>query len=205
MERPGVDAAATLQRRKKALRRAATAARRQLSPQERAVASDAAVDRLLALPELREVHTVLLYAAVGDEPDVAAALAVLRQRGVRTLLPRVRGELVELVAAGELHSLAAGYRGIREPDGPSIDPEVVDVAIVPGVAFDPVGGRLGRGGGHYDRLLPALPSDAPRIGVCFACQVVPMVPREPHDAPIDVVVTERAVYRTLARGDGTPA
>jgi 5-formyltetrahydrofolate cyclo-ligase len=205
VERPGVDPAATLQRRKKALRGAAIAARCHLGTDERRVASEAAVERLLDLPELRDVDTVLLYAALEDELDVGAAISALRRRGTRTLLPKVRGGRLELIATGELHSLAVGYRGIREPDGPSIDPEVVDVAVVPGVAFDPVGGRLGRGGGHYDRLLPSLPSDAPRIGMCFACQLVPMVPREPHDAAIDVVVSEHAVYRTNARDDGTPA
>lgn len=205
VERPGVETAATLQRRKKALRGAAAAARRQLSVDERVAASHQAVDRLLGLHELRGIETVVAYDAVDDELDVGEVVASLRHHGMRLLLPRVRGDELELVAAGDLHRLRVGYRGIREPDGPRIDPEVVDVIIVPGVAFDPVGGRLGRGGGHYDRLLPTLPTDSTRIGVCFSCQVVPMVPREPHDAAVDIVVTERAVYRTHARDDGAPA
>ncbi len=80
-----------------------------------------------------------------------------------------------------------------------MDPEEVEIAVVPGVAFDVVGGRLGQGGGHYDRLLGFLDVDCDRVGFCFSCQVVPFVPCEEHDEPVDLVVTERALYRTHAR------
>lgn len=186
---------------KTALRSSARSARRGMDDDERRAASDAAVARLLGLPELRRAGTVLLYAPLREEADPATgALPLLRQRGIRTLFPRVRGGDLELVACDDLTSLTSGYRGIREPvGGPTIDPEVVDVAVVPGVAFDVVGGRLGQGGGHYDRLLQFLPDDCVRIGFCFSCQVVPFVPCEPHDEPVDIVVTQRATYRTRAR------
>ena len=184
---------------KSALRTAALAARRQLGTEERAAASARAVERLLTLPELRSARTVLLFAAARDELDVGGAVGPLRERGARTLFPRVRGPELELVAASDLRTLQLGYRGIREPAGPSIDPEVVDVAVVPGVAFDPHGGRLGHGGGHYDRLLARLPQTTVRIGIGFACQVVPAVPRAEHDLPVDLVVTEHRVHRTAAR------
>jgi len=188
--------------RKTALRASALAARRELSPGERARASTGAVARLLALPELRQPGTVEMYAAMRDELDVAGGVGPLVERGARTLFPRVRGEQLDLVAAQALSTLQLGYRGIREPAGPAIDPQVVDVALVPGVAFDPHGGRLGHGGGHYDRLLVRLDEGCVRIGVCFSCQVVPRVPRDEHDAVVDLVVTERAVYRTGARAEG---
>lgn len=185
---------------KTALRSSARSARRGLDDTERRDASDAAVARLLALPELRRAGTVLLYAPLREEADPATtALPVLRQRGVRTLFPRVRGDDLELVAATDLTGLALGYRGIREPAGPTVDAEEVDVAVVPGVAFDVLGGRLGQGGGHYDRLLQLLADECVRIGFCFSCQVVPFVPCEPHDEPVDLVVTERATYRTRRR------
>jgi 5-formyltetrahydrofolate cyclo-ligase len=76
-----------------------------------------------------------------------------------------------------------------------VDPAVVDAAVLPGVAFDPRGGRLGAGGGHYDRLLARLPTETTRIGVGFACQLVPHVPTEPHDQRVEVVVTEASVHR----------
>ena len=184
---------------KQALRTATLAARRQLSTDERAAASARAVERLLALPELRSPRTVLLFAAARDELDVGGAVGPLHGRGARTLFPRVRGRELELVAAADLRTLELGYRGIREPVGPTIDPEVVDVAVVPGVAFDPHGGRLGHGGGHYDRLLARLPRTTVVIGVGFACQVVPSVPRDEHDLPVDLVVTDHRVHRTAAR------
>ena len=181
------------------LRSSAADARRRLTPAQRAEASAAIVDRLLRQPELQRPGHVLLYAAMPEEVDLGRAVGPLRERGVRTLFPRVRGDQLELVAASDLLTLQLGYRGVREPTGPRIGTEVVDVAVAPGVAFDPHGGRLGHGGGHYDRLLAQLPEDCLRVGVCFACQVVPRVPRLTHDEPVDVVITERARYRTQSR------
>jgi 5-formyltetrahydrofolate cyclo-ligase len=193
------------QDRKTALRAATLSARRELTRSERQQASLAAVERLRHLPELRRLQTVLLYAALPDELDVGGLVGPLRSAGVRTLFPRVRGDHLELVAAADLLTLTLGYRGINEPTGPAIDPAVVDAAIVPGVAFDPHGARLGRGGGHYDRLLAQLPEDCVRIGVCFSCQVVPSVPVAAHDEPVDLVVTDRAVHRGGNRLDPGPA
>lgn len=180
---------------KAALRRSALLARRSLADEQRRAAAARVVQRLAAMQELRNAGTVLLYAAMADELDVTGVVPPLRDAGIRTLFPRVRGERLELVAASDLLALTLGYRGIREPVGPAIGPEAVDVAIVPGVAFDVHGGRLGHGGGHYDRLLAALPDDRLTIGVCFACQVVPRVPQQEHDRSVDLVVTEAGVHR----------
>lgn len=183
--------------RKAALREAALAARRALPATERADASAAVVHRLLALPELRRAGSVLLHAATADEVDPGGLVALLSARGVRTLFPRVRGADLE-VAAAQPTGLAAGFRGVREPTGPALDPTGVDIAVVPGVAFDLRGGRLGHGGGHYDRLLVTLRPDAVRVGIAFACQLVPAVPQEPHDAAVDVIITDRATHRIRA-------
>lgn len=176
------------------LRATTRAARDALSTEERAQASARIVERLLALPEMRSAGTVLMYASVPGEVDVGGMVPALHAAGARTLFPRVRGSALELVAASDLRTLQLGYRGVREPSGPAIDPAVVDVAVVPGLAFDPRGGRLGSGGGHYDRLLVRLPQVVVRIGVGFNCQVVPLVPREIHDEPVQLVVTETAVH-----------
>lgn len=187
--------------RKVALRRSALAARRQLTPEERATASGLICRRLLALPELRGAHTVLVYAPTPDEADPSGCYPALRSRHVRLLFPRVHGDRLDLVAAADIGQLELGYRGIREPQGPRVVPEVVEVALVPGVAFDPTGGRVGQGGGHYDRLLATLPDAAVRIGVCFGCQVVPRVPRADHDEPVDLIVTDQATYRAPPPAD----
>jgi 5-formyltetrahydrofolate cyclo-ligase len=186
--------------RKASLRASALAARRALSVTERAEASEAIVVRLLQLPEVRRARTVLVYAALADEVDVGGAVGPLKAGGARTCFPRVHGDELRAVAAADLRTLAIGYRGIREPDGPAVALEDIEVVVVPGTAFDRGGGRLGQGGGHYDRLLARLDDRALRVGVCFACQVVLAVPREAHDQPVDVVVSERSAHRTGARG-----
>lgn len=189
--------------RKAALRGATRAARAELTPEDRRSRSAHAVTRLGQLPEVRRARSVALYAANDVEVDVTALVPTLVDRGVITSFPRVVGDDLELVAASDVSRLVVGYRGLSEPTGPAIDPEVVDVIVVPGVAFDPTGGRVGQGGGHYDRLLARLSASAVRIGVGFSCQVVPRVPREAHDQPVDLVVTERATYRAPSRS-GAP-
>lgn len=185
--------------RKTALRHSVLLARRDLTDEERLAASRAAVARLIRLPEVWRAGVVALYVALDEEIDPSEAVPLLRDRGIRTLFPRVRGDVLDLAEAQDPHTMPGGFRGIREPTGPAIDPEVVDVAVLPGMAFDLDGGRLGQGGGHYDRLLPDLPDDTVRIGLGFSCQVVPRVPREDHDELVDIVVTDHAVHRTGAR------
>ena len=181
------------------LRATALESRRRLTRGERRDASRAITERLLTLPDLRRTRTVLVYAAMADEVDLGELVGPLHERGVRLLFPRVRGPELELVETADLLTLRLGFRGIREPTGPSVDPGLVEAALLPGSAFDPHGGRLGQGGGHYDRLLARMPERCLRVGVCFACQVVPRVPLDVHDEPVDLVVTERARYRTEAR------
>jgi 5-formyltetrahydrofolate cyclo-ligase len=194
-----VDAEASVLGRKASLRASAAAARRALSTSERAAASERVVTRLLRVPEIRLARTALLYAALAEEVDVGGLVGPLRAGGATTCFPRVHGDELRAVAAADLRTLAIGYRGIREPDGPAVPLEDIEVVVVPGTAFDRSGGRLGHGGGHYDRLLERLPPACLRVGVCFACQVVLAVPTVPHDQPVDVVVTERTTHRTGAR------
>lgn len=184
--------------RKRALRAGVRAARAALSPAERAAAATAATGRLEALPDLRRARVVLAYAATAAELDVDATVAALRDRGTQVCLPRVAGDHLEVVAT-TLRALRPGHRGISEPDGPARVVDDLDVVLLPGVAFDLAGGRLGQGGGHYDRLLGRLPERTVRIGVGFACQLVPRVPTLPHDEPVDLVVTDRVVHATGAR------
>lgn len=188
--------------RKAALRRSVRDARRAMTPDRRHATSVAICSRLRLLPELLTIRVALVYAAANLEVDIEPAAAELRRRGVRTLYPRVRGEDLDLVPVGDTDPLVAGHRGIREPLGQSADPTLVDAVVVPGVAFDLRGRRLGQGGGHYDRLLPRI-GDALRVGVAFACQIVPRIPDEPHDIAMDLLVTDRMVHRWVRAEDAT--
>jgi len=93
--------------------------------------------------------------------------------------------------------LEPGRFGVREPaaDSPVVAPENVRVFLCPGVAFEPGGLRLGRGGGYYDRLLAGRATDALTIGVCLESQIVDAIPAEEHDIRMDLVVTERRLLR----------
>jgi len=190
---------ASLADAKRELRTASRERRRALTPAERARASARAVARLVTLPELETARTVALYGALPDEADPSPLVDVLHARGVTVLLPRVTGDELELVGFTTIEGLSRGYRGVSEPVGPATANAEVDLIVVPGLAFDLGGGRLGQGGGHYDRLLALLPVAALRVGLCLQCQVVAEVPTDDHDARMDVVVTETGVWRTDAR------
>lgn len=184
---------------KHALRVTMRERRRALDPEQRTHASAAAADHLLALPELATACSLALYAALPDEADPAVAIPRLLARGVQPLFPRVVGSELEFVPVDGVTALVPGFRGVREPSGDSIGPDQLDVVVVPGVAFDADGGRLGQGGGHYDRLLARLPARTVRVGFCLAVQLVPSVPRGPHDQAVDVVVSEEGAVRTTAQ------
>ena len=151
------------------------------------------------------METVLLYAGALYEVPTDTLVATLRARGVRLLFPRVEGPALRLFAANDLEELVPGYRGIREPasEGRAVPPGEVDLFVVPGVLFDRAGRRLGRGGGHYDRLLGRAREDTVRAGLCYAQRVVQELPAAPWDVPVHVVVTETEVIRPTRAEEGS--
>ncbi len=162
-------------------------------------AAAAQIRRNLAdLPELRAASCVLAYAAFGVEVDLDALLERLLGSGATVVLPYVEGDSLHCAPVGSLDELAPGFRGVREPPAPArqaADPRLIDVALVPGVAFDRRGGRLGYGGGHFDRLLAGLRPDAKVIGIAYHAQLVDAVPIEQHDRRVDMVATEEGNLR----------
>lgn len=148
---------------------------------------DAAVRWLEERPALR---TIAVFSSLPGEPDLSDLPVRLLER--RFVYPKVVGDHLTFhaVANPDL-DLAPGAFGIREPI-PSL-PEVpaleIDAFLCPGIAFDPRGGRLGRGRGFYDRLLAQARPDALKVGVCFPSQIVPDTFMEPHDIPMDAVLT----------------
>ena len=141
---------------------------------------------------------VLVFLPDAREPAIDPLIGDWISAGRDVLAPRCDWD-AGVFTPVRLRSLVATEvrrHGVREPvaaDDPAPAPAAV---LVPGVAFDAAGGRLGRGGGFYDRSLAALPAGVRLIGVCFACQLVERVPREPHDALVHAVVTERGILES---------
>ena len=187
--------------RKRALRSELIAARARLSQEERFARSQLVAERVDGLPILTGARVVALYAALGTEVDTGALFRRLHGRGVRCLFPRtVPGERRLVFCAAEPFELVPGPLGAAEPPAGAreVDLADVDAFVMPGVGFSLDGLRLGRGGGYYDATLKRIPVKALRVGLCFDVQVVPALPREDHDVPLDAVVTEARTLR-LAR------
>ncbi len=145
----------------------------------------------MELKAVARCSAALLYGAARDEVDVTTVAARLRAQGAATFFPRVAGDDLAVIEVTDETPLEGGFRGILEPVGEPADPGVIDVVIVPGVAFDRSGNRLGQGKGYYDRLLPRLA--AARIGVAYSCQIVDVVPTTIHDVRMDAIVTEEGI------------
>lgn len=133
---------------------------------------------------------VLAFVGVGTEPDTSSLILALWRLGATVYLPRVvRDEIVAVRHdVGEL--MVPGPYGIPAPLGDPVDPSVIDIVVVPGLAFTRDGQRLGQGGGYYDRYLALIRADCATMGVCFREQIVPSVPAEMHDQSVGRVVTD---------------
>lgn len=175
-------------------RRLALAARRKLSPAERAAYSERICARLLQLPELQNAGTVLSYRALADEVDLSTVHTWLREQGKRLAFPRCE-------AAGRMEALEpggwkAGPYGIQEPDpalSRPVDPAEIDLVLAPCVAFDETGMRLGHGAGYYDRFLPHC-TRARVTAVAFEAQRLARVAFDETDRRMDRIVTEETIY-----------
>ncbi|MGW6742580.1 5-formyltetrahydrofolate cyclo-ligase [Streptomyces sp. NPDC055025] len=187
---------------KDALRSELLAARSLLSGEDARQAAAVLAERALDLPELARARTVAAYVSVGSEPGTRALLDALRGRGVRVLLPVLMADndLDWAPYEGAARLVRAG-RGLLEPDGARLGPDAVldaEVVLLPGLAVDGRGMRLGRGGGSYDRVLGRLAGAGaePALAVLlYDNEVVARVPEEPHDRPVQAVVTPGGVLR----------
>ncbi|HET6498993.1 MAG TPA: 5-formyltetrahydrofolate cyclo-ligase [Coriobacteriia bacterium] len=184
-------------RSKEAARLLGRCARQAVLATDRALYAAAAAKRLLALPEVARARTVLIYASTSEEIDTAPAIQALRRKRAVVALPRVAGPselVIHRVDPGT--PLMRGPFGLLEPpaDAPVVDPGEVEVAIVPGVAFDGACRRVGRGAGYYDRLLAGM-GQAVTVGLAFDGQLLDEVPCDEHDVCLDVLVTPTRTIR----------
>ena len=144
---------------------------------------------LLQHPRIIDSRTILAYSALPDEVPTQALLDLLVKQGKTVILPRVISDTdMELRRYTGRHDLQLGAYGILEPTGELFTVyDTIDVAIVPGMAFDAEGYRLGRGKGYYDRFLAHVPY-LYKIGLCFSWQIVDCVPHDEHDIVMDEVI-----------------
>jgi 5-formyltetrahydrofolate cyclo-ligase len=186
-------------------RRATIAAIAELDPDDRLAQEAALTAAMPRLPGWIEAETVLLYvSAFPEEIRTATILTMAYEAGKRVILPRVDRRARQL----RLHrvidparDLGPGVLGIPEPSAalPEVPADAIDWALIPGVAFDELGYRLGRGAGHYDRLLPSMRADAVCWALCLNCQLVSRLPIEPHDVPMDGITTPDRTVRGAGR------
>jgi 5-formyltetrahydrofolate cyclo-ligase len=192
---------ADLQETKPSLRRRILGRRDAMDPCSRTASSRAIVRDIVETSVYRRSNTIMAYASFGSELQTDGFLREVLDQGKTLLLPRVdrrRGLLDVYRVRDSARDLQAGTWGIREPRPDRcarVEPCAIDFMLVPGVAFDPRGGRLGYGGGFYDKLLAdGLSPGAWLVAGAFQIQMVEKVPVYEHDMPMDVVVTENGHY-----------
>jgi len=184
--------------RKRALRAELIQVRAKLTREEREERSRAIGARACAIPELASARTVALYAPLNTEVDPGEIARRLLAAGARVAWPKVEpSSRILSFATCELQSLVRGPLGALEPPAGAraVELDQLEAVVMPGVAFSIDGLRLGRGGGYYDATLKKVSPRALRIGLCFDVQVVPELPREAHDVPLDALVTEARTLR----------
>ena len=161
---------------------------------------------LTALPQVRQAKALLCYVSVGEEPDTRSLLAHAWASGKQVYVPVCRpgGRLTFHRVTG-WEDLSPAPFGLLEPDParcPAWAPEPGALCVVPGLAFDGSGHRLGYGKGYYDRFLAEF--EGTTIGLCYGELLLPALPREAHDRPVQLLVTEDGLVRPRPQEGGLP-
>ncbi len=185
-----------LKQAKRALRREVLAERDALASHDRTARSEAIAERFLDLTEVADAGTALAFWSFGSEVETAPLIARLRSRGTTVALPRIEGnDVVPVVATPGARMSATSFGAMEPAEGRVLDVAELDLVVVPGVAFDRSCGRVGYGGGYYDRLLGERRAGAAAIAIAFGLQIVDRVPSGAVDRRLDGVVTETEVIR----------
>ncbi len=169
--------------------------------------SRAIQERVTGLEEIRKASTLMVYLSFGSEVRTDDLIRWCWGEGKRIVVPFCHVESRELTACriDGFNELETGHYGIRAPKEGllrPVDGGEIDAILVPAVAFDRRGYRIGYGGGYYDRFLPRAPQAA-KIGVAFASQIIEEVPVDGHDLPVDMIVTEREMIVPADEPSGT--
>lgn len=185
---------------KKQLRKSILQARLSMNQQQVTEKSKIICDKILNLKEFKNGQTIMAYLPIRNEVNLMPLFASLWSAGKRGVIPVCDPAHTALIPS-ELRDfsedLAPGTWGILEPKENKMRPvlpEDIDLILIPGVAFDLSCNRLGYGGGYYDRFLPRLRKNTPKIAVAFQAQMVPSLVPDAYDIPMDMVITEEKEY-----------
>jgi 5-formyltetrahydrofolate cyclo-ligase len=191
--------ATSIREAKRALRERVQANRSSLDARAIAVGARALRDTVLGLPEVASAQRVAAYVSVGDEPGTGPLIEELSDQGKEILLPILCPDFdLDWGVYRGPASLAPAPRGLLEPTGPAAGLNAiteVDVVLLPGLAVDRHGTRLGKGAGCYDRVLARLAGQIPTYVLLHDGEVLDIpIPREPHDVPVETAVTPSALH-----------
>ncbi len=157
---------------------------------------------LCEMPKYQAAETVMFYVDCGDEVRTRPLIEQALRENRRVVVPYCDGDDLGLFRLEDMAELSPGTLGIDEPlprlRGSAeklVDRKTIDLVVVPGVAFDPHGGRIGQGKGIYDRFLRTLGERAGFIALAYRCQIFSSVPRGEHDIQMDAIVSEENIYR----------
>ncbi|MFO0798776.1 MAG: 5-formyltetrahydrofolate cyclo-ligase [Gemmataceae bacterium] len=195
------------QARKAAIREQAR--KNRVAQQDKDALSRTICARFMALPAYQAARTVMWYVDAGSEVRTRHTLPEALTHGKRVVVPWcvVETNTLELFLLEDMSELVEGAYKILEPKdelrrlpAKVVQPQELDLVMVPGTAFDPRGGRMGQGKGYYDRLLAIARRDAPLVALAFDCQIFDEIPVAPHDVFMDQVLTETQAIAGRGRG-----
>jgi len=187
---------------KSAARRCIRGAIAGIDPGERLRREKRIRGRLFSLPEFRRARRLMLYVTMTGEIDTRPIIVRVIQAGRAAYAPRCdeTSKQMKPCRIPSLADLRPGAYGILEPpDGPQPEPADIDFVLVPGLGFDVLGNRLGRGAGFYDRFLADPGMQAVRCAIAFECQILDDLPHGSNDLPVHVIVTEERIIRCRPR------
>ncbi len=165
-----------------------------LSPTEIVQKSEQVRVQLFSMPVFKRAKTVMLYASTKGEVHTPPMIVDALNSGKTVLLPRMDADKILACKVSDFDELVPNKFGINEPKGASVPIELIDVIIVPGLAFDEKCSRIGRGHGYFDKFLALADKKSTRfIALAFELQIFSQIPSEPHDVPMHSVVTEKRI------------
>lgn len=188
-----------LSRTKSELRREYTQIREAMDQSDVERLSEKIIDTVLKLPVFKKAKTVMVYLNFKNEVDSLRMIEESYKAGKKVVIPHCVKETMEIIPS-ELNDIeteiAKGKNGYLQTKKECVKPvpvEDIDLIIVPGIAFDKRCYRLGFGAGYYDRFLRKLNFEKPTIGLCYDFQIIHSIPTEPHDIPLDFIITEERI------------